>query len=344
MTPNQESSSRPAGVRRLAVVTGGLGFAGSWLVRELCHRGLNVRILDDGSNANSAHEREFDHHPQVERIVGSTLDRECVRATLKSADELYHLAAVVGVRRVAADPGFVLHSNREGAAVVISECERAGVPFLFVSSSEVYGSAPANRAFRETDAPGFCMDRVAVDGRAAYAWSKWLGERRALEAMSRGLRGVIVRPFNVVGAGQSTASGALIPSLVSAALRGEPLRLEGDGTSTRAFAWVPEVARAFVDLLHCPAAAGAVVNVGGTDVRSIRTVAERILEISGSRSPIQFGAPIVPRGVAPVAHRRADLGRLQQFLGWAPSSPVELAIRDAVLMERTASPVTSQIL
>ncbi|MBI3817768.1 MAG: NAD(P)-dependent oxidoreductase [Planctomycetes bacterium] len=314
----------------VAVVTGGLGFVGTHVVRELLSRGRRVRILDDGSNACDASREAFAHVNDVEVVDGSTLSRETVRNAVAGASELYHLAAIVGVRRVAADPAFVLQSNRLGAETVFGECERAGVPVLYMSSSEVYGSGAAGRAFRENDAPGFCIDRISHDGRAAYAYSKWLGERLALEAAARGHRIVSVRPFNIVGAAQSEASGSLVPSLVAAALRGENLRLEGDGGATRAFAWAPEVARALVELLHCDAAFGSIVNVGGTDVRTIRSVAELILQITGSDSKIQFRESVVPRGVTAVAHRRADLSRLCEWIGWAPSAPLSRAVLDAV--------------
>lgn len=323
----------------IAVVTGGLGFVGSHVARELLQRGRRVRILDDGSNAGVFCKDEFLLDSRVELVEGSTLDRDRVRACLSGASELYHFAAMVGVARVAADPAFVLYSNREGASSVVAECERAAAKLLFISSSEVYGSAPRPRAFHESDAPGFCMDRILTDGRAAYAYSKWLGERTALAAAERGLSVVIARPFNIVGAGQSLASGALLPKVVSAALNGETIQLEGDGTQTRAFAWAPEAARAFVELLHCGAAPGTVVNVGGREVRSIHSVAEAARALVGSRSTIQLRESVVPRGVGSIAHRRADLTKLLELLGWVPSAPLLYALRDAVLHARRGRPV-----
>ena len=133
---------------------------------------------------------------------------------------------------------------------------------------------------------------------------------------------MIARPFNAVGGGQSTATGALVPSLVRAALRGEPLLLEGDGDSTRAFADAEEIAAAFVDLLDSPAARGAAVNVAGRHIHSVREVAAMVQKIVGIEGRVVAGARVAPGSVGRIAHRSADLLRLSELLGWVPARPL----------------------
>lgn len=318
----------------LALVTGGLGFLGSHLVTELRRRGSRVRVLDDGSNARAATRAAFGGDAGIECWEGSVCDRSLARQAVEGAAEVYHLAAIVGVRRVASDPWGVLRSNVDGARAIVEACSSAGTPLLFVSSSEVYGDGAPGKAFREEDAPGFDAAAAYRDGRVAYALSKWIGEQRCLEASSRGLPVVVARPFNAVGAGQSEASGALVPSLVAAALRGEALPIEGDGLATRAFADAAEIAAAFVDLLRSGRAFGHAVNVGSDDVRSILEVARLVRDAAGLDVPLAF-APEVP-AVCAVRHRRPDLARLGRTIGWVPARPIEGALARAVASARLA--------
>jgi UDP-glucose 4-epimerase len=312
------------------LVTGGLGFLGSHVVRELRRRGRRARILDDGSSGNPNHREEFAREPGVELWHGSVHDAPLVRRAVQGACSVFHLAAIVGVRRVALDPAGVLRANVLGSRNVVDACEGARTPLLFVSSSEVYGPGSLGLPFRESDAPGFDAAAAAHDGRAAYALSKWMGEERCREAARRGLPVVIARPFNAVGGGQSTATGALVPSLVRAALRGEPLLLEGDGDSTRAFADAEEIAAAFVDLLDSPAARGAAVNVAGRHIHSVREVAAMVQKIVGIEGRVVAGARVAPGSVGRIAHRSADLLRLSELLGWVPARPLRGAIERAV--------------
>ncbi len=319
----------------VVLVTGGLGFLGSHLVETLVARGARVRVLDDLSNAPAWRVAEA-AALGAEVQIGSVLDARALAEAMRGVVAVHHLAAIVGVRRVAADPEGVLRANGAGAAAMIAACEARGARLLFVSSSEVYGDGAAGRRFLEDDAPGFAAARVATDGRAAYALSKWIGERMALEASTRGLAVVVARPFNAVGAGQSESSGAVVPRFAAAALRGEPIEVEGDGSATRAFACASDVARAFAGLLSEDRARGSVVNVGSDRRMSVLDLARAVRDLCGSRSPIVRRAPLAA-GVAPIAHRAPDLARLRALLGSALELPVEEGLRAAVASQRRAA-------
>ncbi|HKE01741.1 MAG TPA: NAD-dependent epimerase/dehydratase family protein [Planctomycetota bacterium] len=314
-----------------SLVTGGLGFLGGHLVRELRSRGERVRVLDDASGSPLARATELADDAGIEVEVGSVLDPEALDRALRGVDRVFHLAAIVGVARLARDPVAALERNLAGAEAVVEASCREGARLLYASSSEIYGDGAGRGAFAEDDAPGFDTARVAVDGRAAYAAAKWLGERAVRAARSRGLRAVIVRPFNAVGERQSEESGAIVPAFAGAALRGEPIVVHGDGSATRSFGDAREIARAFADLLACDAADGFAVNVGGEDVRTVRSVAETVRALAGSRSPIVTGAALP---VSAILHRRPDLARLRGLLGRAPSSPIDDALARAVAAAR----------
>lgn len=312
---------------RRVLVTGGLGFLGSHLVRELLDRGAEVVILDDRSNCHDASLSEFTDRRGVLLHFGSTGDAAAVAEASRGVFAIFHLAAMVGVARVAADPARVLDQNLTGARRVVEAAERTGARLLFVSSSEVYGSNAPGGVFKETDAPGFCMDRVPFDGRAAYACSKWQGELRVRDAIQRGLFGIIARPFNTVGPGQSLASGAAVPTLLDAALSGRPLQLLGDGTSTRSYALVTEVVRALANLIVHDAAAGETVNVGGGSICTIRSLAGQILRITGSSSPIIYQERLAGPPICEIRHRLGDFTKLRRLAGFVPSTPVARAVK-----------------
>jgi UDP-glucose 4-epimerase len=280
-----------------------------------------VRVLDTAAPPSRA-----SAWAGVDVRQGSVADGAALRRALEGIDTVFHLAAIVGVRRVAEDPRGVLAANVAGARAVVDACQEVDARLLFVSSSEIYGSGARGARFSESDAPGFDARRVGADGRAAYAESKRLGEEMCLTAAGRGLRVAVVRPFNGVGAGQRPESGALVPSLLECAFAGRPIFLEGAGAPTRAFTDAEEMARAFYEIATSPRAQGRIVNVGGAAVHSLRQVAELVLARTGSRSPIADAGPSLVANVAAVSHRAPDLTLLRQVLGWAPSRPLAYSV------------------
>ncbi|MFN0205401.1 MAG: NAD-dependent epimerase/dehydratase family protein [Planctomycetota bacterium] len=327
---------------RRALVTGGLGFVGSHVAAELLKRDYDITILDDGSNANPDAVAEYNNHPRVRIVNGSTLDIDALAGAARGCGQIYHLAAIVGVRRVAGNPRGVLDAHVESAHNVVHICKERRLPLLYVSSSEVYGSAESRgsnsaRAFHESDAPGFDRTRIATDGRAAYAYSKWLGEQAVAQLAEAGIPAVVVRPFNMIGAGQSFESGSLVPSLILQALTTFEMRLESDGGATRAWLPVRDAARAFVELMHCGSAQGRIINVGGTRVLSILQIAELLKEILGFEASIHLHQKTTPAGMVTIRDRRPDLARFYECLGWRPESPVSGALEEAVQFARRSS-------
>lgn len=307
------AESRNVGFGRV-LVTGGLGFLGRHVVAECRRRGSFVRILDsDGGLC------PFGGDAGVECRRGSVEDRGALASAVNGMDAVFHLAGTVGVRRVARDPLGVYERHVAGARAVVEMCQEYRVSLLFASSSEVYGAGPPGVQFAESDPPGFDPRRIRFDGRAAYAASKWEGEQVCREAIRQGLRATVVRPFNAVGPGQSPETGALVPTVVAAALRDAPILLEANGEPTRSFTDARDMARAFVELAAGGRAVGAIVNVGSENVSSVREIATRIVRWTGSNSELRDGGPSLVDGVAPVLHRAPDLTQLRRLLGWVPS-------------------------
>lgn len=322
------AASGAAGVR--ALVTGGAGFIGSHLTEELVRRGREVVVVDDlstGSRANVP--------AGVGLVEGDAASALGAGGELAGErfDEVFHLAATVGVMRVIEDPSASIENNVAKTGAVLrfaaSNGPRRGEParVLFASSSEVYGKSSAT-PFRE-DAD--LVFGTTTASRWSYGMTKALGEHLALDfSRRRGVGVVIARLFNTVGPGQSGRYGMVLPRFVRAALAGEALPVFGDGGQTRCFCDVRDVAWALAELMGTGLAAGRAVNVGRDLPVSVLELAEtvnRVLGGSGGVELVPYGEAYGP-GFEDLRERKPDLTRLRGLVRFSPRVPLEQTIRD----------------
>jgi UDP-glucose 4-epimerase len=318
---------------RKALVTGGAGFIGSHLSELLLDEGCEVFALDDlstGAEANIFHLREREG---FHLVVDSVLSPSVVSELVHRCDVVYHLAAAVGVQLIVEQPGRTLLTNVQGAENVLEYCARFEKPVLVASSSEVYGNHPEDVSLDE-DAQRIYGPTTAK--RWAYADTKALDEFLALAlAQERGLRCVIARLFNTVGPRQNSRYGNVIPRFVQRAVAGDPLEIHGDGSQTRCFCHVSDVVRALKALLE--AADGEIYNVGSTDRITIRKLAERVLEKTGSSSELRFIPydEVYERGVAEeMFHRAPAIDKIAAAIGWRPSVSLDGILDDVIAFTR----------
>ncbi|MEW6747243.1 MAG: NAD-dependent epimerase/dehydratase family protein [Planctomycetota bacterium] len=314
-----------AGFRVL--VTGGLGFIGSGLARSLVLDGYEVTILDDGSAGDPGRLEGLDSAGRLHLSFGSVLDRRLVRRLVEAHDVVFHLAAVVGVRRVLQDPQRTWDVNARGAAVVIEETASLHRPLYLFSSSEVYGP---RRAGRLTEEHPRRLPRDAHP-RWIYGLAKQLAEDVAQRhAESHGLAVMVLRPFNVTGPGHGEASGMVIPSFVGCALRGDPLVVHGSGRQKRVFLHIDDAIRAVRALAALPPSTHRVVNVGGLEEVSMEDLARRVCRLLGSASELRRVSYAEAYGQeTPDFERRIpDIGRLRQLTGFLPSLGLDRMILD----------------
>ena len=324
------------------LVTGGAGFIGAALVRELAARGHAVCALDDESSGSFA---RLDEEPRTAQTRRGSIER--VRGTVETAlaadltrfDAVVHLAARVGVAAVVRDPEECRARNvssTRALARALSTCAR-GVRVFAASTSEVY--RPSSRPLRE-DAP--VRDRDAV-GRWAYAASKLAGEALlddawrarggAVSHEGRVGRGPVhVRFFNVVGPGQDSSQGMVLPTFVEHALASRPLPVHGDGSAVRTLAHVDDVAVTLADLLEHPSVPAGPLNVGGTARGSVRELAELVLRhVAGAPGVARLDPRVV---VGPsfedIPWREPDLTRLRWLGVRVPERDLDAIVRDTV--------------
>lgn len=325
-------STQPDGRTRRSLITGGAGFIGSHLCERLLARGDRVTVIDNLSTGRSVNLPDHPHLRFIEANLGSEL------AALGSGevfDEIYHLAAAVGVDLVMKDPISAVRTNIEQTIALLefaaSRCAPGeaskGIPTLIASSSEVYGKS-AKSPYSETDDVTYGPTSVS---RWCYAYSKGIDEYLALSyGRQRGLGIVVARFFNTVGARQVGDYGMVLPRFVKAALAGEPLRVHGEGRQSRCFCDISDVAGALPRLLESKACRGSVFNLGSDRSISIRDLAELVIRLTQSRSKIEFVpySEAYPPGFEDLADRRPDLTRIREAIGFVPQTSLEQTIRN----------------
>jgi UDP-glucose 4-epimerase len=320
---------------RRVLVTGGAGFIGSHLVERLLARGDRVTVVDNLSTGRR--ENLPDAHPGL-RFVQSSVS-EALRGFRDDDrfDEVYHLAAAVGVRLVIAQPIRSIETNVEETAALLRFVLAHAAPprTLIASSSEVYGKS-SKTPFSEDDDALYGPTTV---GRWSYACSKAIDEYLALAYHAQhGVPAVIARFFNTDGPRQVGDYGMVLPRFVHAALAGQPLTIYGDGSASRCFCDVRDVADVLPRMLASEACAGRVFNVGSDRPITIAALADLVTRTLGSRSPKRFlpYAEAFGPGFEDLRQRQPDLSRLRSAVAFEPRRPLEQTIRDVADALRTA--------
>jgi UDP-glucose 4-epimerase len=264
---------------RHCLVTGGAGFIGSHLVEALLARGDRVSVVDDESTGSIKNLAAVRNHPHLSYTKGTVADEELVRQLTADADEVYHLAAAVGVALIAQQPIRTIETNIYTTELLLRRLGQlidAGrsVKFFMASTSEVYGKNPKPVWTEEDD----IVLGATTRPRWSYGASKAIDEFLALAYWrERRLPVVVARLFNVVGPRQTGAYGMVLPRLVDAALAGGPLVVHDDGRQQRSFAHVSDIVRMILALMACPAAVGGVCNIGSDRPVSILELAQRVI-------------------------------------------------------------------
>jgi UDP-glucose 4-epimerase len=288
------------------LVTGGSGFIGSHVVDRLAAHGHRPRIFDRVSPR---------HHPSgdVDTVLGDLLDLDAVRAAARGCDAVVHLAAVADVEHVVVDPSHAQLVNAGGTQVLLEAARAERVSHVvYASTVWVYGDARGAEILDE-DAPLALPPHL-------YTATKLAGEMycRAYGELY-GLESTILRlgiPY-----GPRSRPTTVVAAFVARALAGKPLPVTGDGTQSRRFVYVEDLADGIVAALG-PRAAGRIYNLVGDESTTVRTIADTVRGLLGD-------VPLVH-----VASRPADLGpaeisgvRALEELGWRPTTPFAEGVR-----------------
>lgn len=311
--------------RSRVLVTGGAGFIGSHLIDTLVSVDADVTVID---NLSTGSRTNLDTHRDAITLIDKPLRHGLGTLGGQRFDRVYHLAAAVGVDLVLRDPIGAIRANVMETDALLEFALGAGSPpTLVASSSEVYGK-PGASVFSEEDDVLYGPTSVT---RWSYAYTKAIDEHLALAYHAQhGLPVVVARFFNTVGPRQTGRYGMVLPRFVESALRGEPLRVFGDGKQTRCFCDVRDVVGVLPRMLDDPGAHGRVFNVGSDDPISIHDLAQLVIRTLGSASSVELVEydDAYPDGFEDLRHRKPDLSRLRTCVGFTPAHALVDTIRD----------------
>jgi len=309
-----------------ALITGGAGFIGSHLAEKLLANGDEVIAIDNLSTGNLKNLEKIRSNPSFKFVYDDVRNRETMHVLAGQCDVVYHLAAAVGVKLIVEDPVHTIETNISGTEVVLEVANKFGKKVLLASSSEVYG--------KSEKAP-FCEDDDIVLGsttipRWSYACSKAIDEFLGLAFYNQyGLNVVIGRFFNTIGPRQTGQYGMVVPRFVKWALNNEPVLIYGTGRQKRCFCDVSDLTDAVIDLMNCPEAAGRVFNIGSNEEVSIDQLADRVIEMTGSKSKKEF----VPyekaygKPMEDMMRRVPSIERIEKTIGWKPKTSLNETLR-----------------
>jgi UDP-glucose 4-epimerase len=312
------------------LITGGAGFIGSHLGEALLEAGHSVVAIDNLSTGRIANVEHLRPNPRFRFVRADVMDQAVLDRIMSEADIVVHLAAAVGVQLIVERPVHTIETNVMGTELVLRAALRYGCRVLLASTSEVYGKG-SKIPFAEDD--DVLLGNTSKS-RWAYAASKMIDEFLGLAYWREYQLPVVpFRLFNTVGPRQTGHYGMVIPRFMNAALRGEPIRVFGDGTQTRAFCDVSDVVRAIVGLARDATAPGSLFNIGGTEEISITDLAKRVRVVADSRSEIAYVpySEAYPQGFEDMQRRLPTTRKIRDLLGWEPKISLDqilIRVRD----------------
>lgn len=295
---------------RVALVTGGSGFLGGHMAERLAEGGWTVRVLDV---------REPQLTRGVDWVQADIRDAESVISAAAGVDVVFHFATTVGVDRILADPAEGIDVTVNGALNVLDAAGRSGAAVVHLSTSEVLGLNPdlpwAEDSERHIGS--------ALTDRWSYASAKAAAEHLMLAGgNARRIPVTVVRPFNVYGPRQEPRF--VIPIMVAAALRGDPIPIHDDGRQTRCFTYVDDVVDALETLAGKPGCA-PVLHIGSSDEISISDLAILVDAAVGGGTATVYERPAERWGGAyqDLPRRVPDTSLARGLLAWSPEVTLE---------------------
>lgn len=287
------------------VVTGGAGFLGSEVVRQLYDKNADVTILDNFSSGKIEHLQNFGNHLKI--VKGDVYDKEVVSKTIKDQEAVIHLAALPFIPDCYYHPEQFFKVNAEGSIILMQRSIRSETVKIFVhiSSSEVYGNAryiPMDEEHPTFPHSTYAVSKLASD-RAVFTMQK-----------EHNFPAVIIRPFNSYG--PNITQPYIVPEIILQLLMRKERVLLGNVENSRDFTYVTDTARGIILALIKKNAIGETINLGsGSDVK-IKDLALLIAELLGKQVKIEND---------PTRFRPYDVERLicnnmkaQRILDWQP--------------------------
>ncbi len=296
------------------VITGGAGFIGSSLARQL--RKHNRITLFDNLHRDAVTGTDLLDHANVHLVQGDVMDLDAVRSAMSDADVVVHMASIAGVDTVLKNPTLTMRVALQGTMNTLQVAHESGrcKRFIDFSTSEVFGKY----AYKVTEGDTTQLGAVG-EARWTYAVSKLATEHLALSYHKQfGLPAVGIRPFNIYGPRQ-VGSGA-VHHFITRSLKGEPVVVHGDGSQIRSWCYIDDIVDGVMATLERESAVGHSFNIGNPrSTLTIYHLARQIIQLASSGSALQFQAI----DYTDVELRIPNISKASELLGFDPKVNLE---------------------
>jgi UDP-glucuronate decarboxylase len=299
------------------LVTGGAGFLGSHLCERLLADGHDVLCVDNyftGRRQNIAHLLQ---NPRFE-----VLRHDITFPLFVEVDQIYNLACPASPIHYQSDPVQTTKVSVHGAINMLGLAKRLRARILQASTSEVYGD-PAVAEQHE----GYWGNVNPIGPRACYDEGKRCAETLFFDYHRQHKLSIkVMRIFNTYGPRMLPNDGRVVSNFIVQALQGEPITIYGDGSQTRSFCYVDDLIEGMVRLMETPADVTGPLNIGNPGEFTIRELAEKILQMTGSKSELQFAT--LPEDDP--KRRRPNIDLARKVLGWEPKASLEVGLERTI--------------
>jgi UDP-glucuronate decarboxylase len=291
--------------KKRILVTGGAGFLGSHLCERLLNEGHNVVCVDNFFTGSRENLRPFQDHPSF-----ALIEHDVCQSLHVEVDEIYNLACPASPIHYQFDPVKTIKTNVHGAINMLDLARSLQAKILQASTSEVYGDPHVH-----PQPEGYWGNVNPIGIRSCYDEGKRCAETLFFDYHRQYQLPIrVARIFNTYGPRMHPADGRVVSNFIVQALKGEPITIYGDGSQTRSFCYVDDLIDGLVRLMHAPITGP--VNLGNPHEFTMLELAQLVLELTGSRSPLSFH----PLPGDDPKQRKPDISLAQSTLHWQPKA------------------------
>jgi len=300
-----------------ALVTGGAGFIGSYLCERLLEDGKEVLCVD---NFFTGTRRNVEHLIADYRF--ELLRHDVTFPLYVEVDEIYNLACPASPVHYKHDPVQTTKTSVHGAINMLGLAKRLKAQIFQASTSEVYGDPTVHPQSED-----YWGNVNPIGSRACYDEGKRCAETLFFDYYRQHkLQIRVARIFNTYGPRMHPNDGRVVSNFIVRALKGEPLVVYGDGSQSRSFCYVEDLVDGIVRMMRAPADLTGPVNLGNPDEFTIRELAEKVIDLTGSKSRIANEA--LPEDDP--KQRQPDIAKAKTALGWAPRVSLDEGLKKTI--------------
>ena len=303
--------------KKRVLVMGGAGFLGSHLCDRLINDGNDVICIDNLFTGNKDNIRHLMGNAYFEFIR-----HDVINPIYVECDQIYNLACPASPIQYQRDPIYTTKTSVYGAFNALELAKRTGARILQASTSEVYGDPECNP---QPESYRGCVNTIGP--RSCYDEGKRVAETLFSDYHRKhGVNIKIMRIFNTYGPRMDIGDGRVVSNFIVQALKGEDITIYGDGSQTRSFCYVDDLIEGMVRFMNSDASFIGPVNIGNPGEFSIKQLAEKVIEMTGSRSKIIYEA--LP--VDDPTQRKPDISLAKEKLDWQPHIQLEEGLKKTI--------------